>query len=277
MWTKESRLGVAAGLSALAALTVAVVLLAMPTPAHAQVNCATATTAADTDRDGFSDRIECDGFSTFGTVTLNFPRCGPNAIRATCVDPSSPDLFVILVTASPSRIPPDPLVLLSRPRNEGGLGLATHQLAAANAGTGANDRRVTAGSPQKAVRITENLNPTGIVLGQATFGTPNGLDRAIVYTQRIADHVNSVYAAAGLPTPAGVIDAYIRHTIAHECAHTLGGLTTAYDSSLGGHHYPPGTNVVMEQAVVHDVVDAQIVFGISERFTAVDQGAVNFK
>jgi hypothetical protein len=275
MTTGYMRPAVGLAMIALAALIGVIVL---PTAAGAQVACP--GTAADFDGDGFSDQLECQGFDTFGTTPVNFPSCAPDSDRALCVDPNSADLFVILVPVNPSRLPADPLQLVTRPRSEGGLGLAVHQLVAANAGTGTNDRRVTQGSTQKAVRVAESLNATGTILGQATYGTPNGLDRAVVYTVRIANHVAAVYAAAGVVDAALVqsdTERYIRHTIAHEIGHMLGGLTTQYVKNLGGHHYAPGTEVVMEQAVTHQVVNGVVDFNISEAFTAVDQGAVRFK
>ena len=105
----------------------------------------------DTDCDGFSDASESSGIVTLGSDPQTFPPCvggeGP-AARALCVDPNSPDLFVILARAGPTEIPTNPLEFVSAPVSDGGLGIVTHELTPDQA---AGDRQVTSVSPQKAV------------------------------------------------------------------------------------------------------------------------------
>jgi hypothetical protein len=60
--------------------------------------------------------------------------------------------------------------------------------------TPADDRVVNRnrrfGVPQKAVRIIESLDVSkSTPIGSATWGTPNGLDEAVIYTQRIVNYI----------------------------------------------------------------------------------------
>ena len=65
------------------------------------------------------------------------------------------------------------------------------------------DRRVSLDSPQLAVRISENLDAGGTVLGNCQWGTPLGLDGCIVYTQRARNFIDSTCPA----DPAEVLQA----------------------------------------------------------------------
>ena len=257
-------------------MAVAALMLALPlTQARAQVNCATVTAGSptDSDRDGFTDYQECNGIDLdLGTAPArHFPTCvGTTLSRDQCLDPNTKDLFVILAPATPSLIPsdPPPLKFVSNPQSGGGLGIATHVLTPDQAGS---DRRVTSASPQPAVRCTEDLNPTGNILGIANYGM--GLDACVVFTQRATNFVNSVYASVGKTPPAGLIDDYIRHIFAHEVGHTI-SLAATYDSRYGGYHYKSGTDVVMEQSVQYTVKKGNVTFFVSTAFAAPDPSAV---
>jgi hypothetical protein len=246
------------GLLALLASATAMV----PAAAQAQaVTCPTpADPAGDPDGDGFTSAEECAGIQNVLACQANVPP----EFRPTCLDPNSKDIFIIVLAAPQgSLIPADPLSLLPP------LGATVHQLS-----VDVPDRRV--GATQHALRITESLDPVGSVVGQANYGTPNNLDEAVVFTQRIADHVNSVHAAAGAPVPAGLIDTYVKHTIAHELGHML-KLTTDYNARFGGHHYKSGSVVVMEQAVSYTSKGGTVRFNVSTNFAAPDPGSAVFE
>jgi hypothetical protein len=113
---------------------------------------------------------------------------------------------------------------------------------------------------------------TSNVLGESDgCGTPNGMDNARIYTQRIRDFVNSKGADPSL------IETYIKQVIAHEIGHTVGPLKSPYDANCGGYHYctiqPPGTNVIMEQSVYH----SGTTFYIGTIYTTADQTGVKLK
>jgi hypothetical protein len=219
---------------------------------------------ADTDGDGFYDQEELLGILLppgltitlpDGTTTNLLPPCGDSpADRSFCVDPTTKDLFVILVRATPSHLPQNPLEFVSRPTQEGGLGITVHELISTPDPSGEDPGRSISPN-QKAVRVTEDLDTNGEVLGIANYGTPNQLDYAMVYTQRIINHIDSVCEgattqcadASGISRPA-LYDLYIKHTIAHEIGHML-ALTTDYNERFGGHHYASGSRIIMEQSV----------------------------
>jgi hypothetical protein len=266
-----SRVGL--GLLVMAALG----LVILPIQVQAQVNCATAG-AADFDNDGFTDAQECNGISLDqgAAAVVLFPSCVGTALpRSQCLDPNTRDLFVILVSATPvSLIPADPLGLISKPQAQGGLGIATHTISLDQAGA---DRTVSSASPQKAVRITESLNTTsGDILGFCNQGTPNDLDGCTVFTQRIINFVNSVYASVGQTPPAGLVDTYIRHTIAHENGHSV-AVAVDYNSRFGGNHQKSGSGVVMEQSVSYSVKGGNVTFNISIDFADPDKTGAKLK
>jgi hypothetical protein len=170
-------------------------------------------------------------------------------------------------------IPDDPLAFIYKSIADGGLEVAAHRL---DVDQVPGTRFVTA--TQKAVRITEDLNadPGEVILGIANQGTPNGLDLATVYTQRIANHVTDVYASAGQSPPDGFIDDYIRHTIAHEIGH-MTDLAIDYNKRFGGYHYKTGSEVIMEQSVVYTVKKGVVTFKLSTDFSSESQAGVALK
>jgi hypothetical protein len=169
-------------------------------------------------------------------------------------------------------LPANPLEFLSKPQAEDGLGITTHVITEPQA---ALDRSIT--PTQKAVRVTESLHPTGNILGVANQGTPNGLDEATVFTERIRNHVHSVYEEAGTLLPADVeetvIIPYIKQTIAHEIGH-MTSLAPDYNSRFGGYHYRSGSGVIMEQSVKYTVKKGQVTFYIPEVYADASQNAV---
>lgn len=234
------------GLLAVAALFLAMLLI--EAPAQGAVNCTN-----DLDCDGLTNTEEENGITLADNST--FPSCAGSGLdRSLCLDPNTPDLFVILISAIPSNLPANPLEYVSRPQAVGGLGIAAHIITSAQAGSG---REIT--SAQKAVRITENPDPAGGVLGIANYGTPNGLDRATVYPLRIINHVNSVYAEVGKVPPAGLTDTYIKHTLAHEISHML-ALAVDYNKRFGGYHFKTGSGVVLDQSVKYTKKGSKVTF-----------------
>lgn len=266
-------------------MLVAVVALALAIlSSHAQAQVACPGTATDSDGDGFTDAQECAGITlNLGTAAaVTFPVCASglasnDPARALCVDPNSKDLFVILVRATPSLIPSDPLKFISAPQAAGGLGIATHEISPNQA---ASDRKLVFGLSARAVKITESLNTDGTGLGESNQGML--LDDATVFTQRIVNLVNSVCAGtteckdnATSFTGQALIDHFIRNTTAHEgCGHPC-DVAADYNARFGGNHYKAGTIVVMEQHVTYKKAGANVTWYISTTYPATDQAAAN--
>lgn len=257
---------------------------------------------SDYDQDGLSDYEECSGIalacdyipSTAGTFDF-FPGSASGLPRAQRLDPETQDLFVALILSSP---PPgrtysplteilispshDPLELVSKPVAQGGLGVFPHRIAGVCAGLG---RSIT--TNQKAAFITESLSTSDTILGVAQYGTPNGPDDAIIYTQNIINHVDGVCsgtyqckdasgvawnpATAGYISSGGILDPlkvlYMKHTIAHELGHMVNLRAGDYLPELGGHHYPAGSNLVLDQNVVYDSVKSKGKLTVTFRIT----------
>jgi hypothetical protein len=241
-------------------------MLLSQVPAQAAVDCATVTSSSttDTDKDGFTDYQECNGITLADGTS--FPGKSSQAAITVRLDPDTRDLFVILVPATPSSFPANPLEFVSKPVSQGGLGLNVHVITPAQA-----PNRVVSPSTQKAVRVTESLdvsNPN--LLGISSPGTPNGLDLATVYTQRIK---NSFTSILGTTPSQDLIDLYIKHTIAHEIGHMVGPLAPTGSSSYGGYHYKSGTNVIMDQSVYYKGT----TFYIGTTYTSTDQTKTKLK
>jgi hypothetical protein len=232
-----------------------------------------ATFTSDKDNDGISDDQELNGITLAGGKFIP----GKNSInpvtnqpydRADRLDPDTKDLFVILALATTSKVPANPLEFALKPQSEGGLGFITFHVIIEAQTTG--DRFLNFYTAQKAARITESLdvsNPT--VLGSSTCGTPDQ-DKGTVYTQRIENHVLSVYPGA----PQSLIDTYIKHTIAHELGHMVGPLAPVYNANYGGYHYQSQANdQIMNQFVYY----TDTTFYIGTSYTSADQAGVKLK
>jgi hypothetical protein len=303
----------------------AVCLLAAP--AGAVVDCAAPSATADADNDGFTDAQECAGIglapgntllrsngTTLGTGTAAgaavavIPRCAATALvpgslaRQDCVDPDSPDLFIMLSVpansvlatlglnpATGNRLPM--LDFLAKPKADGGLGLALHRLApTAPATSFRTDRRVmpvvAGASTQKAVKMTESLT-IGNLVGFCQWGTPNTPStggQCTVYTAKIravvqaACPANTVCAlAGGADGVAGVnavVTKYIRQAFAHEAAHAM--LRTNSDvREVPQHHLASESNAITEEFEVFKVATSGVTWYISDDFSIQDQ--VNFR
>lgn len=225
-----------------------------------------ATFAPDSDNDGISNAQELSGITLAGGAII--PGKNSGLPRDQRLDPDTKDLFVILDQATSSKFPANPLEFALRPQSQGGLGFITFHVIPSAQTQG--DRFLNSLTAQKAVRVTESLdisNPT--VLGSSTTGTPDQ-DKGTVFTQRIENHVKTVYAAA----PQDLIDKYIKHTIVHELGHMVGPLAPAYNANYGGNHYQSLANdLLMNQFVYYVGTD----FYIGTSFSSADQGGVKLK
>jgi hypothetical protein len=225
---KSQKINAKVGLGLL--MVAALVLAAFSTQAWALVDCADSpSNVADSDGDGFKDAEECNGIPVYHSADLVF------------LNPNKQDLFVILVYATDlglpkTNIPANPLEFVSNPIATGGLEFTTHLIPFDLS----NPDRFVSSDPsitQKAVRITEDLDANGIVLGVANQGTPNGL---------------------------------IRHTIAHEIGH-MTMLAVDYTRRFGGFHYKAGSEVILEQAVKYTSKKGKVTFYISTKYAAPSQ------
>jgi hypothetical protein len=238
----------------------------------------------DTDGDGVSDFLECRGGNTLAQlrpgVTVNgqavIDTCqGTGLPRAACLDPNTPDIFVILVpdTLNGSRIPANPFQVLTRPVANGGLGLAVHPLVDGR-GPG-SDRSVLLGSAVKAPRCTEdNSLATSQVIGQANWGTPGGLDECVVRLLAVENYVRSRFTENKFPDPGpncGPCEALKVQVINHELGHMI-QLRFLYDARFGGHHYKTGSGFLHDQATTYRVTRSGITFSIPTVVSGADQG-----
>lgn len=244
---------------------------------NAVLNAQVPDFASDSDKDGFTDYQECSGITlAFGPLV---PSCvvasgSPPPERSTCMHPDSLDLFVIYAPAAQGSllVGGDPRTEIREPFKTvsaygltflglGALGVTIHQVSPQEVN---EDRTVTALqleppnpllSAQKAVKVTEDLDTSGATLGYCQYGTPNGLGGCAIFTQRIMNFINSTCVGLNIVQSDGTVSdaqsvfkAYTTHTILHEVGHTIGGLTSSYNSRYGGYHYSSGT--IMEQYVV---------------------------
>ena len=258
------------GLTALVALLVALAIVMPAKRTWAAVDCSTATagTTIDSDGDGLTDFEECTGI-TLADGTL-VPNCAVSrGSAAGCLDPNRKDVFVVVVPASSGSLLPagfNPFTQVFTNPNTGAsgtafaaLGVTAHQITAAQAiqgrtvpGVSSAGTVVASTLAQKAVRVTESLDTTASTLGQCNWGTPDGLDGCVVYTQRIQNLINSNCQGNTATDRQQAFNTYTTHTFIHEAGHSLGGLTASYDSRYGGNHYPAmsssrSTPVMMEQ------------------------------
>jgi len=235
----------------------------------------------DYDNDGFTNGEECNGITfVSGNSIPGYSNRGQESDRTGYLDPSGKDLFFILVRANPTWIPADsPATIYSA-----GLPVTVHEIQSSDAGA---DRSVT--SNQKAVMITESLNTGGDIFGSSEQGTPNDLDGAKVYTQRITNFVsgrctgytcNANPNTAGVPSVTGsepVTNLYIRNVIAHELGH-VSKLTPTKDRRFEW-HYAPGSGTVMEQSASYTKSNSAktVTFYLSTQYTPPDIAGVIFK
>lgn len=232
-------------------------------PGWAQIaGCPATDPALDSDQDGFLDVTECAG------ITLSNGRLFQT-------NPTRKDVFVILTPAQSGSLLPaefNPYV----PVTYNGISFQGLQPLGVNAivlapGEIADDRTVApAVSSQKAISIAESTDVNGSILGNCQWGTPDGLDGCVVFTQRIMNFINSVCDGAGDRTSnrQQIFLAYITQSFLHESGHTLGGMTSTYNSRTGGYHYKSGSGLVMEQSVTYATKGGKCTWFISSGWNA---------
>jgi hypothetical protein len=271
-------------------LALALVTFLVQAPAYGAVSCsAKMDQTKDSDFDGFTDYQECYGFNLIDNSTFcGAAGCGGSTqkgqtvpARANRLDPNSKDLFVILVPASNSILTyyfgnnlMETLEYITNPigqaASQGGLGLTVHFIG------DFPDRQVTSASPQKAIRIGETLDMSDpLTLGISNYGTPNGIDFATIFTQRIVQFVNSLCANANCVDSTGLTNdelkkKYIKHVIAHEVGHVV-LLTNVSNPDFGGYHYKTGTNVILDQSVYYTNKRGSVTYYIGTQYTTNDQ------
>ncbi len=256
----------------------AAILAVLPMAALAQPTCSDPN---DRDCDGFSNTLEAQGFS-LAASTRSYSAC-PEGVtidspeRPSCVDSSSPDLFVILKrSSSDSIIEPD---LDSFEFIRARLQIAVHEIAESDVFI---NRVVTTGSTQLALMVQENhqqnfdttcepIGPIGDILVGITLpdaGIPPDGRTSHIYTRNIVGRIDYFCKElgpsgtckdiltgtqgekkecdldGGVVTPGELDDLdrlYIRYTIAHEVAHNLNLAAGESD-----HHHRVRSNYLME-------------------------------
>src|SRR5438105_6826480 len=225
--------------TSLASFAFAAVIAVAAAPSRAQC----VASGIDADGDGLDDGLEVCGLPlNTGTVKT---------------DPAKKDIFVILVPAgSGSLLPPRtdgtpfnpflPATYVGSGVNVSFNGLADLALTPHVVGPAVvqADRTVILGYPQKAVRIAESLDTNGTILGNCQWGTPEGLDGCVVYTQRIKNFIDTTCPSNTPDERALMFNAYITQSFLHEVGHSIGGLPSTYNSRFGGYHYKSGSALV---------------------------------
>ena len=232
-------------------LGIAALLLALaPTPAAA--GACDGVTLVDSDQDGFWDCNE-----QYNLVTP----CGQTVVPP--LVPSKKDLFVFLVRAAGTNMPPfgqlgyfDPFKLAK----DSLAGLVNIHVIESPCTQLLNDRIVSSSPLQKAVKITEDLSTTVNEVGSSTPGIPLGPDEAKIYTNRIWDKlvaacpciVNDCQTCTDKEVNVKGLDLYplyIQNTIAHELGHLVRPLHYPYSTKYEN-HYQEGSYLIMERAIV---------------------------
>lgn len=270
----------------------------------------TTTCTGDTDCDGFSDSLENSGIPMKDGTTYPGYLSRGNLPRNQYLDPSTKDLFVIMVPlSSGSLIPQNSTATVAT-----GLGITVHEISPSKA-YNPTTRQVTSASPQLAVKITEDNStdlqdnsspPKWQPFGASSWGTPNGQDDARIYTYRIQAYVKTVACPSSVPdnkcvvvscstanctdaplpcnntlNPAlckdTVVSTHIRNTIPHEVGHEV-QLATKYSTSNGGYHYATGSNTVMEQSVAYKTdANGVVTFYIPTAYASGDSTSTKLK
>ena len=240
--------------------------------------CALQSPLFDCDRDGLTDLEECSGLTVGGIL---YPRCGTGE----CLDPRRADVFVKFEKATNSAYTELGISNASAfqfiTQGTGGLAIRVHVLPAGvvlssvpqpNSITPRQNALVV-----REVRGTPTACPVSSPLGAINGVTSvGGSAIAQIFTQRIIDHVNCVYASAGQSTSSAAAIAdkvkMIRHTTAHEATHAH---RLAPDSveRFGGHHYRTGSGCVMDQASTYSTKGGSVTFATPTAYCGPDQAA----
>jgi hypothetical protein len=251
----------------------------------------------DTDGDGIPDSVEMPGgpgITLLGGQKVLPCTGAQNEDRHTCLDWQTPDLFVILIRANGCPAPPkcsgenvplgscaplfgggksnipskplanapyapyDPWELVEARKDQGGLGITTHEITASQVpASRVVYNNTSTGQKQMAVRLTESLNACGtIALGSSSPGTPNTTGVATLYTQRIINKIDKeCFAVPGNCFDDSDADhevgvelyyLYIQSLLVHELGHVM-ALTKLWTPDYGGPHEAPESHFIMEQ------------------------------
>lgn len=246
------------------------------------------STSFDCDRDGFSDAEECSGLVA-PPAAFAFPSCRvAPATQPECLDPTRSDLFVRFEKATNSAYTElgisDAAAFGLITQATGGLPMRVHVLStAAPLLSAPQPNSITVRQPALVVRETRGTpstacpisSPLGAINGVTSVG---GAAIAQVFTQRIIDHVNCVYASVGLSggSTAALADKVnmIRHTTSHEATHA-NRLAPDNVERFGGHHYRTGTGCVMDQASTYSTGRGSVRFATPLVYCGPDQISVS--
>jgi hypothetical protein len=246
------------------AVLLGVILILAPFPSWVQAE------TTDCDLDGLIN--EDSGITTpIQGGNFPWPRC-PNSPsdRAACVDPNSPDLFVVLMKAGTYTGSTTATLL---PAGTNWLEFIAHAPSLSYYGVHQLTRKMTQGTvvtpaqTQNAVRIFEDsASPldSNVVLAITVQGTPNDPDPIFFYTKRVEEFLAIKCAGKTCKYPAENLSCastdiacltklktiYKKQVIAHETGHKT-CLTKNYNSNYGGYHYKTGTKVTMDQSVYY--------------------------
>jgi len=222
-------------------------------------------TELDTDGDGFADILEVCGIQLYSSTTR------------IVTDPATKDVFVSVVIAPGGVIeqifgvgqfnPFKPVTYLGNGINvtfngQVALGLNVHVIGDADTDP-QGTRLVDFETNQHAVRIAEDTSTTGTILGNCQWGTPDGFDGCVVYTQRIKNFIDTNCPGNTAADRALMFKAYVTESFLHETGHSLGGLAPTYNSRTGGYHYKSGSGLVMEQSVAYSAKNGTCTWYIS--------------
>jgi len=264
----------------LAVLTVGAAI-AFASAADAQTSCQR-NFLVDADGDGFDDAQEIAGIAVIASPT------------GLVTDPARKDVFIVVAMASNSLVqqifspdgttpfnPFTPVTYFGSGVNVSfnglaPLGLNVHMLSDLN--TTAD--RIVDGcgiSTQKAIRIAESTDTNGTILGNCQWGTPNGLDGCVVYSQRIKSFIDTNCPGNTEPERQLMFKAYITQSFLHEMGHSLGGLASQYNSRTGGYHYKSGSGFVMDQSVSYSARSGKCTWTISSTWNQTDPLSVRLK
>jgi len=289
---KKEGISLAVTLEVIVVAMVITVILHVPAQVFGSaVNCNIISAAGgnvglDSDCDGFPDSLEQTGFTFPGTAAGSIP--GFNSATgwsATTLDPSVKDLFVILAPAATGSLFPSDAITILTSAAHNDLGITVHPIAAAQA-----DSYLHVTPVQRAIKITESTVANSSYFGltepgwtAVNYPDKTGSKSSLVYTTAIQTYVTANCPASGCylwnapttkMTAAQMVQAIIRHTIAHEAGHQM-QLAPIADQALG-YHYPACNAVgctpsILDQSIY--VVGG--VFYVGEDYTTADLAAVN--
>jgi hypothetical protein len=290
---KTHRTGLEKKMSLLSVLVI-IMLAIVPATVHAAFDC-TVAGSGDYDNDGFTDTQECTGITLADGSTIEGANSSASIARENRLDPETKDLFIIVVPlangslmANAGNLITDPTATLAN------VGITAHILMGSFWAMSEDRTVAQSGSAQNAVKITEDPDGTlksgrnYLPFGDSHYGTPNGLDGATVWTQRIKNYVETVAcpnagdpctdAVSGANGTGAVVNAYITNVIAHEVGHVM-ELTNVSISKYNGNHYAPGSDTVMEQSIVYKTSkkDGAVTFTIPQAYAAGDEALTTLK